>query len=162
MKYSVILFSVGMLAIALLLAGCTTVPTSTGGNSNVTGGDPIIGAWIAAPDPNSSARELWLFNESGQFDAGSFSADPSTTLPYEYYLTGSWEHMDTLYYNITGDGIELDHTTMTYQMVPVNATLVYDPAQDALHPEGIPGLSLTRASHEPQVPPGINFSFPTE
>ncbi len=83
-------------------------------------------------------------------------------LTYEIWLTGSWEKSDAVHYNLTGEGIELDHNTMTYQVLPVNVTLVYDPLQDVMHPEGIPGLTLERVSYEAQIPPGINLTFPAD
>ncbi|MBP1929143.1 hypothetical protein J2741_001690 [Methanolinea mesophila] len=164
MKYPAAILVAGILAIMLLFAGCTTAPA---GNATTTptppaGTDPIVGAWIDAPDPSSSVRELWVFKDYGRFDAGVFSADPSVNLSYEIWLTGSWEKEGSVYYNLTGDGIVLDHETMTYQVIPVNTILVYDPVQDVMHPQGVPNLTLDRVSYEPQIPPGINLTFPAD
>ena len=164
MKYPVILLGVAILVIALLFAGCTTTPVGTGGNATTTptGVDPIVGAWVDAPDPATPVRELWVFKDYGRFDAGVYSAEPSVNLSYEVWLTGSWEKEDAVYYNLTGDGIVLDHETMTYQLIPVNVTLVYDPLRDVMHPQGIPELTLERVSYEAQIPPGINLTFPAD
>ncbi len=156
-----------ILVIALLFAGCTSAPAGTGGNvtttaTTPTGVDPIVGAWVDAPDPATQILELWVFKDYGRFDAGVYSADPTVNLTYEIWLTGSWEKSDAVHYNLTGEGIELDHNTMTYQVLPVNVTLVYDPLQDVMHPEGIPGLTLERVSYEAQIPPGINLTFPAD
>jgi hypothetical protein len=164
MKYPAIILGAMILVIALLFAGCTSTPAGTGGNVTTTpaGTDPIVGAWVDAPDPATPIRELWVFKDYGRFDAGVYSADPAVNLTYEIWLTGSWEKTDTVHYNLTGEGIELDHETMTYQILPVNVTLVYDPLKDVMHPQGIPELTLERVSYEAQIPPGINLTFPAD
>jgi len=167
MKYPAIILGAMILVIALLFAGCTTAPAGTGGNVTTTpttpaGTDPIVGAWVDAPDPSSNVRELWVFKDYGRFDAGVFSSDPQVNLTYEIWLTGTWEKVDTVDYNLTGDGIVLDHESMTYQVIPVNVTLVYDPLLDVMHPQGVPELTLDRVSYEAQIPPGINLTFPAD
>jgi hypothetical protein len=103
---------------------------------------------------------LFIFKDSGRYDAAAIPRDDSKELVYEIWITGSWTAggMDT--YNVAGQIISHDFKTDTREVSQHNENLTYDPLRDVLinqeHPRGI----FTRVSCKPQIPSTMKVSIP--
>lgn len=123
--------------------------------------EPIVGAWVLHPDPETTELYLYIFKEDGRFDSAAFSGDPSVSLPFErYIIAGNWTDNGNMRYSITGQLINHDFATDSHQSVDLAGTLVYDPATDCLFHEQHNEWKYVRISHDPEIPSGLDISIP--
>ncbi len=151
-----------LVCMSLLCSGCVlyrAAPKSPCGLQ-----DPIVGAWIYYPTGIRSAPSesvyLFIFKESRRFDAAAMSSDPTLQLTYEDWITGVWTSSGTSTYNLTGEIIRHDFVTDSHETIPYSANLRYYPARDVLYKGGPSRGIFTRASCEPQIPPGMDVTIP--
>jgi hypothetical protein len=146
-----------LLAAVLAVSGCTGIP---GGSPAATAHEPIVGSWLFAPADNGKVFELYIFKESGRFDATQFPKKPAETLDYELYATGTWTRTDDNQYALIGNAIYHYFIPDTHTSQKINVSLTYNPLADSLYITGEPGNRMVRVSREPVIPPGMNVSFP--
>jgi hypothetical protein len=146
-----------LLAAMMAGSGCTGIP---GGGPAVTTPDPIVGSWLFAPADDPEILELYIFKESGRFDATQFPKNPAETLPYELYATGTWTRTGDTGYALIGNAIYHYFSPDTHSNQKIRVSLTYNPLADTLYLSGEPGNRMIRVSREPVIPPGMNVSFP--
>jgi hypothetical protein len=146
-----------LLAVILAVSGCTMIPV---GSPAATAPDPIIGSWLFAPANDVEIVELYIFKESGRFDATQFPKNPADPLEYELYATGTWTRTDDNRYALIGNVIYHYFTPDTHASQKINASLTYNPFTDSLYITGEPGNRMFRVSLLPVIPAGLNVSFP--
>lgn len=146
-----------LLAIVIMGTGCTEIP---GRGPAAATPDPIVGSWLFAPADDVKVLELYIFKESGRFDATQLPKNPDDTLPYELYATGTWTGKEDTGYVLTGNAIYHYFSPDTHANQKINVSLTYNPYGDSLFITGEPGNRLVRVSREPVIPPGLNVSFP--
>jgi hypothetical protein len=146
-----------LLAMVLATSGCTGIPVVS---PAATAPDPIVGSWLFAPVDDGEVLELYIFKESGRFDATQFPKSPADTLGYELYATGTWTRTGDNRYALIGNAIYHYFTTDTHTSQKINVSLTYSPFADALYITGEPGNRMVRVSVVPVIPPGLNVSFP--
>jgi hypothetical protein len=151
-----------LICLCLLSSGCVlhrAAPESPCGIQ-----EPIAGAWIYDPagvhNASSEAVYLYIFKETRRFDAVAMSPDPTKPLTYEDWITGSWTSTGETAYNLTGEVIRHDFNTDSHETIPYSANLRYIPGRDVLFETGASGGIFTRASCEPQIPPGMDVTIP--
>ena len=151
-----------LLCLCLLSSGCVLHRTAPKSPCGVQG--PIVGAWIYDPagvrDDPSEAVYLYIFKETRRFDAAAMSPDPAKPLTYEDWITGFWTSSGPSTYNLTGEIIRHDFITDSHETIAYSANLRYIPERDVLSETGTLGGFFTRASCEPQIPPGMNVTIP--
>jgi hypothetical protein len=150
------------LCLCLLCSGCILHRTAP--ESPCAGQAPIVGAWTHDPAGNTGAGSeavyLYIFKESGRFDAIAFSGDPTRPLSFEDWISGSWTSSGFSTYNLTGENIRHDFSTDSHESLPFSADLRYFPARDILYGEQPWRGVFIRVSCEPQVPLGMNVTIP--
>jgi|WetSurMetagenome_2_1015567.scaffolds.fasta_scaffold183708_2 hypothetical protein len=146
-----------LLAAVMAMSGCTGIPGT--GPATATP-DPIVGSWLFAPADNGNVLELYIFKESGRFDAAQFPKNPAYPLEYELYATGTWTRTDDNRYALIGNAIYHYFTPDTHASQKINASLTYNPFTDSLFITGEPGNRMVRVSPLPVIPAGLNVSFP--
>jgi hypothetical protein len=88
------------------------------------------------------------------------SRDPTKPLMYEDWITGSWTSSGSYTYNLTGEIIHHYFVTDSHESLPYSGDLRYYPARDVLYRKGPSRGIFTRASCDPQIPPGLNVTIP--
>jgi hypothetical protein len=146
-----------LLAAVLAVSGCTGIP---GGSQAATTPDPIAGSWLFSPADDREVLELYIFKESGRFDATQFPKYPADTLGYELYATGTWTRTGDTGYALIGNAIYHYFSPDTHTNQKINVSLTYNPFADSLYITGEPGNQMVRVSRMPIIPPGLNVSFP--
>lgn len=146
-----------LLAAVMAMSGCTGIPGTSPATATP---DPIAGSWLFAPADNGNVLELYIFKESGRFDATQFPKNPDDTLDYELYATGTWSRTDEDRYRLIGNAIYHYYATDTHANQKINISLRYSPVADSLYIPGEPGNRMVRVSRIPVIPPGLNVSFP--
>lgn len=149
-----------LLAICLLSSGCISSSHTEAPLPPCSGQEPVVGAWIYDPGGMGDADYLYIFKESGRFDAVAVPRNAGKDLTYEVWLTGTWVKEGDNAYNVSGNIYRSDSGSNMHEEFPYGEVLVYDPMKDALvnedHPRGI----FIRASCKPDIPPGMNVSIP--
>ena len=146
---------------SLFFSGCTSNQISVNPGDSGIVAEPIVGAWVLHPDPETTVLYLYVFKEDGRFDSAAFSGDPSVTLPFErYIIAGNWTDTGNMRYPISGQMINHDFASDSHQSVDVAETLVYDPATDSLFHEQHEEWKYVRISHDPGIPSGLDVSIP--
>ena len=131
--------------------GTTTGPVS---------GAPVIGSWISEPREPGGIQDLYIFKESGRFDATVVPSPTGEPLRYEVHLQGTWEETSGTRYLLIGEEITSHFTNGTHSSRLVRDLLRYDYRDDRLYRESDPAHPLMRISHEATIPPGMNVSIP--
>lgn len=149
-----------LLCICLFSSGCLTYQTSESTQPPCDDQEPVVGTWIYDPGGLGDAVFLFIFKDSGRYDAAAIPRDDSKELDYEVWITGSWTAAGIDSYNVAGQIISHDFRTDTREVSQHNENLTYDPLRDALfnreHPHGI----FTRVSCNPQIPSTMKVSIP--
>lgn len=152
------IFMLFLLSAAILMAsGCTGRP---GGGPESPGQDTITGSWLYAPPDDDQVRELYIFKDNGRFDATRFRVDPSVTLPYELYATGSWNRTGGREYLLAGNAIYHYFSPDSHASQKIGVSLTMSATGDVLSITGEPENRMVRVSHDPVIPAGLNISFP--
>lgn len=124
------------------------------------GQGPVTGAWVYDPAGRGDAVFLYLFRDSGRYDAVALPRAETAPLGYELWATGGWVAAGGDSYDLSGRIIRHYLATGDLQAGEHNETLTYDPAGDILFNRNHPAGVFTRLSCIPEVPEGIEASIP--
>jgi hypothetical protein len=149
-----------VLLVMILICGCSSRQPEDIRPEDGVYAEPIVGTWVHDPGSIDSPLFLYIFKEYGRFDAVALPRDGAPPLPYEEWVTGTWEAHGMEEYLLNGQVIRNDFITGSHTALPVNETLVYDPQNDILVNRAKPAGVYHRYSHEPVIPPGMDISIP--
>jgi len=101
---------------------------------------------------------LFIAKEEGRFDAVQNPRDIEP-IPYEIWITGSWEKTGIYQYTLTGQSTSHDFSNDYQEIGAYDNTMIYDPDKDILSSMW-PAGTFIRKSCIPVVPAGLNVSIP--
>jgi hypothetical protein len=158
-RYPPFLVLITILVILTMFSGCTFTEGGRFPTVPEQYSDPIVGSWLYYP-PDENFVQLYIFKDSGRFDATDLPINPGENLTYELYATGTWNRTYRNHYSLVGVAIYHYFDTDAHSSQKINATLVYNPLSDSMYATDAPGPKFRRISREPVIPPGFNVSLP--